>query len=235
MKFDIGNLYCSPIVLINEAKFVYFYPLDKILKFRLNEYRLKLLDKVSNKNMTSTAKSIKKVSQGFTLIELLVVIAVIGVLAGAIIVAINPTEQLNRAADAGKKSTAQQIAAAINGYYASTSSLPSTPNFISTVVASGDLKVLPALAATATASTCVTNGNTTAQNGYCYTVVTATANPTQTDFVVSVLMQSIAEKSKCATSGVSAYYAYSSYNARAGSVCGGAAGIPPVGTNLTFN
>ena len=47
--------------------------------------------------------------QGFTLIELLIVIAVIGVLAAALLVAINPLEQLNRAKDAGAKSDAVQL------------------------------------------------------------------------------------------------------------------------------
>lgn len=53
---------------------------------------------------------------GFTLIELLVVIAVIGVLATVIVVVINPTEQLNRAKDAGRKSDLRQIADAIEKY-----------------------------------------------------------------------------------------------------------------------
>lgn len=182
----------------------------------------------------NTQKTLAKITKGFTLIELLVVIAVIGVLAGAIIVAINPTEQLARAADAGRKSSAQQLADAINGYYATNQGMPNTAAFITTVVNSGDLKVVPAAAGTSAGTTCFTSGVSTSQNGYCYTVVgTGSA---QSNFVVYVMMQSTAEKSKCTGSGVSAFYAYSSADAKAGSVCGSAGGVgPTVTAGLTFN
>ncbi|MEN9407948.1 MAG: hypothetical protein RLZZ455_1164, partial [Candidatus Parcubacteria bacterium] len=105
-----------------EAKFALFYPLDRTFNFRLNEYRLKLFKLILLQNMNTTT-SLQKIQKGFTLIELLVVIAVIGVLAGAIIVAINPTEQLARGRDTGKKSTTQQIANAVNAYYAANSGI----------------------------------------------------------------------------------------------------------------
>ncbi len=46
---------------------------------------------------------------GFTLIELIIVIGVIGVLSAALLIAINPIEQLNRAKDAAAISDAAQL------------------------------------------------------------------------------------------------------------------------------
>jgi len=62
--------------------------------------------------------------KGFTLVELLIVIALIGVLAVAVLAAINPLEQLNRARDTGMESDASQLLAAIDRYYASQEKFP---------------------------------------------------------------------------------------------------------------
>ena len=53
---------------------------------------------------------------GFTLIELLVVIAILGILAAAIIVAINPNKRLAQARDAQRKNDVSAIANALAGY-----------------------------------------------------------------------------------------------------------------------
>ena len=53
---------------------------------------------------------------GFTLIELLVTIAIIGVLAGVVLIAIDPAKQIARANDAGGKSDISQIAGAVEAY-----------------------------------------------------------------------------------------------------------------------
>lgn len=55
--------------------------------------------------------------KGFTLIELLVVIAVLGILSAVVLVAINPSRQLQRARDSGAKSDVGQIATALEAYF----------------------------------------------------------------------------------------------------------------------
>ncbi len=58
-----------------------------------------------------------KRSGGFTLIELLIVITIIGVLAVAVLSAINPVEQIRRAQDSGRESDAAEILNAFDRYY----------------------------------------------------------------------------------------------------------------------
>jgi prepilin-type N-terminal cleavage/methylation domain-containing protein len=61
----------------------------------------------------------KTSNKGFTLIELLIVIAVLGILAVAVLAAINPIEQINRSRDTGSRSDAEQLIGAIDRFYAS--------------------------------------------------------------------------------------------------------------------
>lgn len=65
-----------------------------------------------------------KFNLGFTLVELLIVIALLGVLAAAVLAAINPLEQANRARDAKYKSDASQLLAAIDRYFVSKDEFP---------------------------------------------------------------------------------------------------------------
>ncbi len=55
--------------------------------------------------------------KGFTLIELLIVITIIGVLAVAVLSAINPIEQIRRAQDSGRESDAAELLNAFERYY----------------------------------------------------------------------------------------------------------------------
>lgn len=57
-------------------------------------------------------------SGGFTMIELLIVIAILGILAVAVLSAINPIEQINRGRDTGSKSDAEQLLSAVDRYQA---------------------------------------------------------------------------------------------------------------------
>jgi len=55
---------------------------------------------------------------GFTMIDLLIVIAILGILAVAVLSAINPIEQINRGRDTGSRSDAEQLLSAIDRYNA---------------------------------------------------------------------------------------------------------------------
>jgi len=66
----------------------------------------------------------KAKNKGFTLIELLVVITLIGILAVAVLSAINPIEQINKARDAGRRADSAQILKALDRYFASTEEFP---------------------------------------------------------------------------------------------------------------
>ena len=55
---------------------------------------------------------------GFTLIELLIVITILGILATAVLAAINPLEQISRGRDTGSKSDAEQLLSGIARYNA---------------------------------------------------------------------------------------------------------------------
>lgn len=58
----------------------------------------------------------KKFHRGFTLIELLIVIAIMGILAAAVLVAVNPLKRQQQARDSGRKSDIGQIATALQAY-----------------------------------------------------------------------------------------------------------------------
>lgn len=59
-----------------------------------------------------------KAQAGFTMIELLIVISILGILAVAVLSAINPVEQINRGRDTGTRSDAEQLLSAIDRYNA---------------------------------------------------------------------------------------------------------------------
>ncbi len=97
------------------------------------------LNKISSKVMTLSK------SKGFTLIELLVVIAVLGVLAAAVVAAINPIKKINQAKDSTLKSDMSQLVNALqanvtanNGAYPAAGTPPLQP-----LVTSQELKSLP--------------------------------------------------------------------------------------------
>jgi prepilin-type N-terminal cleavage/methylation domain-containing protein len=82
-------------------------------------------------------------SSGFTLIELLIVVTLIGILAVAVLSAIDPIEQVNKTRDAGKKADANQLVSAIERYYASTLEYPWNNNsyFDNTAVGAVDADI----------------------------------------------------------------------------------------------
>jgi prepilin-type N-terminal cleavage/methylation domain-containing protein len=113
-----------------------------------------LLSVLLIKNMKLFNKSSRK---GFTLIELLIVIAILGVMAAAVLAAINPITKINQAKDSNIKSDVSAISNAMQAYYtgiAGGGTNPSYPAALSSL-APNELKVAPAAAyllATAPAS-----------------------------------------------------------------------------------
>lgn len=72
------------------------------------------------KQLTAFLRDINKLrtQRGFTMIELLIVISILGILAVAVLSAINPIEQINRGRDTGSQSDAEQMLSAIDRFYA---------------------------------------------------------------------------------------------------------------------
>ncbi len=62
-------------------------------------------------------KLLARARSGFTLIELLIVITIIGILAVAVLSAINPIEQVRRAQDQGLESDASELLNGLERYY----------------------------------------------------------------------------------------------------------------------
>src|SRR3989338_5981411 len=61
----------------------------------------------------------KKLFRGFTLIELLIVIAILGILAAAVLVAVNPKKRQDQAKDANIKADVGSIATGLQAYFTS--------------------------------------------------------------------------------------------------------------------
>ncbi|MEX2028328.1 MAG: prepilin-type N-terminal cleavage/methylation domain-containing protein [Candidatus Curtissbacteria bacterium] len=86
----------------------------------------------------------KKFVRGFTLIELLIVIAILGILAAAVLVAVNPAKRQNQAKDSNTKADIGSIATALQAYYTSSGgTYPSAAEGLNQLVTNQDLKNLP--------------------------------------------------------------------------------------------
>lgn len=83
-----------------------------------------------------------RVKRGFTLIELLIVIAILGILAAAVLVAINPAKRQNQARDANIKADIGQVATALVAYF-TTPGTGTYPAALSTLVSNQDLTAIP--------------------------------------------------------------------------------------------
>jgi len=152
-----------------------------------------------------------KIQSGFTLIELLVVIAILGILAGAILVGINPLEQLARGRDAAKITVVNGFGKSIQSYYASQNGIYPALNatWMTTLQTAGEIKVAPS---TPSSAPCPATG-TNVQNGYCY-------NANATDAIVYVLSESTSNRTKGACAATdSVWIVWSSAAGKTGIAC----------------
>lgn len=159
---------------------------------------------------------------GFTLIELLIVIAVLGVLAGGVLIAINPAEKIAKAKDSTRKTTISQLANAVQSYYVvNASKYPVANNaWLTTLVNSGEIKSLPP----PVTSPCTTNN----QNGYCYKL-----NSDGTEAMVYTSLETAERPS--GTSGTTPYFLWSSADGQSGTYYSISGDISGTGTSgFTF-
>lgn len=84
----------------------------------------------------------KKKFFGFTLIELLIVIAILGILAAAVLVAINPGKRTRQAQDAKRKNDIGALATELQAYYTSPGA-GSYPSSLEVLTVQGYLKQMP--------------------------------------------------------------------------------------------
>ena len=84
----------------------------------------------------------KKFFKGFTLIELLIVIAILGILAAAVLVAINPGKRTRQAQDAKRKNDIGAVATELQGYYTSPGA-GIYPSSLATLTSQNYLKQMP--------------------------------------------------------------------------------------------
>lgn len=78
--------------------------------------------------------------KGFTLIELLLVIGILGALAAAVMIAINPTRRLNQANDTKVKNDIDQVSTALAAYFTTNGYYPGATGDL---VTSQDLTTYP--------------------------------------------------------------------------------------------
>ncbi len=89
--------------------------------------------------MTVPAQMTKR---GFTLIELLIVIAILGILAAAVLVAVNPIKRQRQARDAARKSDVGQLATGLQAFFTTPGAGTYPAGFVN-LTSSGDLKMIP--------------------------------------------------------------------------------------------
>ena len=119
---------------------------------------LKIADK-------SNLESFQRFRYQFTLIELLIVIAILGIMAAAVLVAINPAAKINAAKDTTVKSDMSQVVNALQAYYTGVGNQV-YPAALTALTTSGELKSLPKQQGSN--GGCVTTAGTDATD-YCYT------------------------------------------------------------------
>ena len=151
---------------------------------------------------------IRGLQKGFTLIELLIVIAILGVLATAVLVAIDPVEQINRSKDAGRLNSVNQLGHAVQAYYTVQIAMPAVATWNTDLVSTGNLKSFPTAYNGGIA--CTTNE----VNGFCYAIINVV------DGVVFTQVESKSSKTKTGNSNcVNIWAVYYTAQGKTGVAC----------------
>jgi|SRR4051812_9780919 prepilin-type N-terminal cleavage/methylation domain-containing protein len=181
------------------------------------------MKKTAARHKTKPIVSRKK-QKGFTLIELLIVIGILGILAAAILVALNPLEQFARGRDSGRVTTVNQLGHSVQTFFTSQNSVYPTQGvaWLTALQTSAELKSLPSNpTASGYTQGCYTAN--VAQNGICY-------QTNATDAIV--YMRSEAQgnfvKAGC-TAGQISWVVWSSAEGKAGLTCTAASTDPAIG------
>jgi prepilin-type N-terminal cleavage/methylation domain-containing protein len=164
-----------------------------------------------------------KLQRGFTLIELLIVIGIIGVLAAAILVALNPLEQFARGRDAGRVTMVDQLGKTIQSYSTAQNAVFPPPGitWLTTLQTASELKAVPNNP-TSTGYVVGCNTAASAQNGICYQ-----ANATNS--IVYVRAEANANKIKAGCTGTQqAWIVWSSADGKTGVTCTSTTATDPV-------
>lgn len=162
--------------------------------------------------------------KGFTLIELLIVIGILGILAAAILVALNPLEQFARGRDAGRITSVDQLGHSVQSYYTSQNSVypAQGATWETTLQTAGEIKSLPSNP-TAGGYTVGCYTANVAQNGICY-------RTNNVDGIVYMRAEASGNFVKAAcTAGQLAWVVWSSAEGKSGLTCTAANTDPAVG------
>jgi prepilin-type N-terminal cleavage/methylation domain-containing protein len=165
-------------------------------------------------------------NKGFTMIELLIVIAIIGALAVAVFVGLNPVQRLAQTRDSGRLQNVIQLGRAMEAYAVGNNGLYVTENgtWITSLVTAGELTTAPS--ATTYSITGMSACSVNVQNTYCYDTTNGT---TGGPVIVFSKLESTANNSRCSSGTPEAYAVYSTADGRGGIVCRAAATAPVVG------
>ncbi len=166
-------------------------------------------------------------NKGFTMIELLIVIAIIGALAVAVFVGLNPIQRLAQTRDSGRLQNTVQLGRALDAYAVGNngSYVAENATWITSLVTAGELTTSPQTTTYSISgmSACSVN----VQNTYCYDATTAAGGG---PVIVYSKLESTANNSRCAAGTPEAYAVYSTADGRGGIVCRAAASAPVVGS-----
>jgi len=154
--------------------------------------------------------------KGFTLIELLVTMAILGILAGLVLVAVNPFEQLARSRDTSRIYSISQLGRGLLNYRAShNGSIPSSPSitWMNDLISQGDVSGTPVNPDYVNGTSC-NNVSTMGQGGFCY------ISDSSKSIIYAQLESYLHNKNCTVGSNTRAYWIFSTSNGGACEVCG---------------